>query len=1158
MFEYMDDIPEIVYVADPETYELFYLNDSGKQIFGIEGDIQGCLCYKVLQGRNTPCSFCTNKFLSRDHNFTWEHLNSVTGHRYLLKDRLVDWNGKLARVEIALDMTASDEEGVGLRNALDAEGMVLQCVHELYRETDLARATEEMLAILGAYFDCERTYIFEYHGDSVVNTYEWCAPAIEHEKDQLQNVHRSTIDRWTTYFERGECVIIESVSGLLDDSQEHDILTMQDISSLAVAPLERDGVTVGFLGIDNPPDAKIHNVSSSLKMLAYFYMMTVQRIENEQRLTAMSFHDELTGLSNRNRFIADLDRLEWAKGSLGIVFIDVNDLKETNDRFGHERGDEVLRACASALTQALPAAELYRIGGDEFVAIVLGVEQDRFLEMVAALDSVIARDGAEGSCDVAIGSQWSSACVDVRKMLVVADSEMYERKRRFHLRKAFSGRLPGQLGQRPGAALDVDAISGESETFDQHAILYEYNMLMSSLKVSVSKHLLTDRLEVVWANDFYYEMTGYTREEYEDLFHGCVASYYVDEPEEFARLSQAINEARFKGDPQYECLLSMPHKGGSHVWIHTVGTITDEEVDGIPVVYCIRTNVTEAVQMRKENSIMSGALSGFVVRYRVTPEGLKILSAGQGFEEVFGPVDGVNAQMLLEENLRLNAGAVRSTLDDMRAGKPVKLSIEAVDRQGKAVYFMVAGDCVDHLEGDPIYHMLYLDTTETIEQRHRAELADEELVRLAFVDPVTDGRNRTRFELDAREVVSKAPAGTYALISLDVQKFKVINDLYGIEEGNRTLAYLYRCFDKHLSEGELVSRISADQFNLLLKMASQDKLASRVEGMVCDANANVDFGKDRPYLLTMTAGVYAIEDPSLPIMQIQDRANVARKKTGLSLGSLCTCRFYSNDDRVSLAHEKDIENRMRGALEAGEFIIYLQPKLDLRSNKVVGAEALVRWDDPQRGLVPPDEFIALFEKNGFIVDLDLHVFERTCALLRSWIDAGLTPIPISVNLSRVHLADEHFLERYERVRKSFGVPASLLEFELTETLVFENPDLLSQVIDHIHACGYLCSMDDFGSGYSSLNVLKGLEVDTLKLDRAFFGDLHLEGGRSADVIDMVIALARRLNMLTVAEGVETDAQAAFLSNAGCDMIQGYLFSRPVPPAEFEKIAFGEQ
>ena len=198
---------------------------------------------------------------------------------------------------------------------------------------------------------------------------------------------------------------------------------------------------------------------------------------------------------------------------------------------------------------------------------------------------------------------------------------------------------------------------------------------------------------------------------------------------------------------------------------------------------------------------------------------------------------------------------------------------------------------------------------------------------------------------------------------------------------------------------------------------------------------------------------------------------------------------------------------MHGALERGEFVAYFQPKQRLADGSIGGAEALVRWIDPARGLVPPDDFVPYFERNGFIINVDLCVFEQVCALLASWIEQGRQPVPISVNMSRAHLREQDFLTPYEQIRARYGVPASLIEFELTETLVFGDPETFMGVIDLLHARGYRCSLDDFGSGYSSLNVLKDVDIDTMKLDRAFFSAGDDAGQREWDVVESVVDLA---------------------------------------------------
>ncbi len=1153
----MDDISEVVYVADLETHELLYLNDSGKRLAGVE-DIASQTCHAVLQRLDAPCAFCTNDRLSYDDIYTWEHVNSITNHRYLLKDRLIDWEGRPARLEVALDMTASGTSEDDLRKALDAEGMVLQCARDLYGASDLEEATHRMLDSLGKYLAADRMRFFRLRDGRVSATFEWRADGRTQQVAVRQDLDGALVERWRRLFGRGKCVIIEDVASLpAECADERAFLERRRVSSLAAVPLERQGSVVGFLCIENPASSLVRNIASPLKTLCYFFMSTVARIENERRLTSLSFHDDLTGLYNRNRYLSDVEALKRDGGSLGILFLDVNDLKVVNDRYGHDRGDELLRFCAAQMRGALEGANLYRIGGDEFVALAPGVDEARFERMAADLDDAFAEACVEGRFGlgsaerfVSMGAQWAENPSDVPALLLAADAQMYERKRTFHLDKALAGMTP--------AAPDATTSATFMPSIGESALLRDYNMLMSALHVSVSKHLMTEKFEVVWANDFYYEMTGYTREEYVTLFNNNCADYFADFPDVFEELSATVMGAVAAGEPGYECLLQMPVKGGSRLWIRVVGLFTSEKVDGVPVIYATFTGVNDVVQMEQERSVTYDNLPGFVARYRVGADGLHLTWGNERFTEFFGIVGADEANRLFDLNVKANERAINSRFADFRAGRPTSFEIEAIGRDDRKAYFTIVGDCIDWVDGDPVYLVLYLDTTEVTEQRRLTDEANERLRRLAFVDEVTKGRNRTSFELDAGAAVKAAPANAYALVSLDIQKFKVVNDQFGIENGNRVLAYVHDRLASCLDEGEYVARVSADLFSLLVKAGPHDVLEERLEDLAHAVNDDLDLG-GRTYLLTMTAGVYVIDEPDLPMMQLQDRANVARKKIGRSAagGRLCACRFYSDEDRLRLAEEKELENRMRVALDAGEFVIFLQPKLELRTNAIVGAEALVRWADPVRGLVPPNDFIPLFERNGFVVDLDLNVFEQVCALLRAWADAGLQPVPLSVNLSRAHLADPSFVERYEEIRRRYEVPAPLIEIELTETLVFEDPERLARVIDALHAAGYRCSLDDFGSGYSSLNVLKDIDVDTLKLDGVFFDAPDFSQGRGADIIDIVIELSRRLGMRTVAEGVETEEQAAFLKRAGCDMIQGYLFSRPIPPAAFERLVFGQ-
>lgn len=429
------------------------------------------------------------------------------------------------------------------------------------------------------------------------------------------------------------------------------------------------------------------------------------------------------------------------------------------------------------------------------------------------------------------------------------------------------------------------------------------------------------------------------------------------------------------------------------------------------------------------------------------------------------------------------------------------------------------------------------------------------LERIAYVDPVTEGLSRIRFEQEVKQLIRKAPAGTYAFISLDLEKFKLINDGFGSEAGNDTLKYVYHTMISHLKEGEVAARISADTFNLLLYQSSKDNIKRRLEEIVEDIN-KFNTRLIKKYFLPVNSGVYMVQEPEMNLIMIQDRATVARKNNKeKNKIHLCGCSFYSDVERQRMIREKEIDNKIEEALKNEEFVIYLQPQIELLNNTVAGAEALVRWQDPEKGLVSPAEFIPVLEKNGFIIELDLYVFEQVCKMLKRWMEAGIQPVPVSVNLSRAHLYDSNFLEPFFNIQKKYGIPAALLEFELTETLVFENMQTLIAVIDQLHQAGFRCSMDDFGSGYSSLNLLKEVSVDALKLDRAFFRSQSAENSNVEAVLESIIELARKLHMTTIAEGVELEEHVQFLRRVGCDMVQGFIFSKPLPIAAFEKYAF---
>ena len=421
-------------------------------------------------------------------------------------------------------------------------------------------------------------------------------------------------------------------------------------------------------------------------------------------------------------------------------------------------------------------------------------------------------------------------------------------------------------------------------------------------------------------------------------------------------------------------------------------------------------------------------------------------------------------------------------------------------------------------------------------------------------DDVTGGKNKKEFERVCSRLLKGE--GEFVVVYANIDRFKLINDAYGDDEGDVVLKKIHQIIDEEmLSWDEASGRIMADNFGMLMRFLSMNKLEHRLARI----NEQLSCLKDKDgveYGIKLYFGIYQVVDKNESVSAMLEKANLALKRVTHSMQHLVHMGVYDEKDKKQLGREKELEMKMERALRNGEFIPYLQPKYELENETIGGAEALVRWMDPVEGMIVPNEFIPLFEKNGFIVELDLYMFEQVCRLVEKWNKNGYRIIPISVNMSRGHFSVPGFFERYMQILSRYDVPDRSIEIELTESLFYNEMSMLKELIDKIHEAGMLCSIDDFGSGYSSLNMLKEVEVDALKLDRVFFKETE-DNKRSKSVINSVIHLAQDLELRTISEGVEVRSQVDYLKEAECDYIQGYIFARPMPVSDFEKIAFAQ-
>lgn len=396
--------------------------------------------------------------------------------------------------------------------------------------------------------------------------------------------------------------------------------------------------------------------------------------------------------------------------------------------------------------------------------------------------------------------------------------------------------------------------------------------------------------------------------------------------------------------------------------------------------------------------------------------------------------------------------------------------------------------------------------------------------------------------------ILRSTRGNFAYAICDVSDFKYVNETFGYEYGNLALKHIAATLRRNLKRHELVSRTSGDHFGMLLQYDTEEQLKERLSRILEVAAQFPEDAYGNRYRAVMTCGVYLIGEERDP-NKIRARATVARKS--LKKAFVTQIGFYSEEDYNRELQNRELENELKGALANRQFVVYFQPKYDITSEHIIGAEALIRWEHPQRGLIAPNVFIPICEENGFVREIDFFVFRTVCEKIRSWIDQDIPPIVISINFSRVHLEDRNFVKQLIETAREYQVPPKYLEIELTETALYSEMNTLLEAMRQIKSAGFGLSMDDFGSGYSSLHLLREMPVDVLKLDKGFLDDCAGEDTREQRVISHVISMAKDLEIAVLAEGVETSQQRDFLKNSNCDMIQGYYYAKPMPEQQFD-------
>ncbi len=381
----------------------------------------------------------------------------------------------------------------------------------------------------------------------------------------------------------------------------------------------------------------------------------------------------------------------------------------------------------------------------------------------------------------------------------------------------------------------------------------------------------------------------------------------------------------------------------------------------------------------------------------------------------------------------------------------------------------------------------------------------------------------------------------HSTVALNVHNFKYINDLFGKARGDLVLRYVKDMVEGMLREGEFFCRDTADLFYILLLDTDQDRIARRLQTVIDHISKSALCDSEYSYDLSVYAGVAVEEDREKALIAMQSIEHI--RHTDIA--------FYNQPMHDAVRRKNSMESQMYPALQNREFKLFLQPKFDLETGQAVGAEALVRWQNPDGSYRYPGDFIPLFEENGFCMKLDLYMIEQVCAQLRAWIDAGAKPLPISVNQSKLLFSDLNYPDNLMQILNRYQIPSSLITLEILEGIATDNLELLNHQIDALHERGFRVSMDDFGSGYSSLNMLYQLKIDELKLDRGFLRKTsETDQARRQIILEQIVQFAQKLEITTVAEGIETQEDQALVQALHCNYGQGYFYDKPMSAQEF--------
>jgi diguanylate cyclase (GGDEF)-like protein/PAS domain S-box-containing protein len=614
-------------------------------------------------------------------------------------------------------------------------------------------------------------------------------------------------------------------------------------------------------------------------------------------------------------------------------------------------------------------------------------------------------------------------------------------------------------------------------------------------------------------------------------------------PEDYGSVKRAIVMHLRKRTPNYQARYRMRHKRGHWIWVEDNGRVVAWGEDGRAVrMIGTRRNITKERDVEERLRLSASVFHHAAEAILILDREFRFLSVNPGFTKITGFTE---------------AESIGLRILDMRAQYPevqntYKQIIQALQTRGEwdgeFTEYRKSGEAYPqwlHItavlnEDSEVTH--YLGIFSDITSRKEAE---EKLRYMANYDKLTGFANRNLFRDRLHTAITRARDNDtrVAVLYIDLDRFRQINDTLGHEVGDELL----RSAGKRISSMDVnvdtISRIGGDEFTIILdNFEDRASLEHYCEKIIAELRRPFRIG-EHELLLGASIGISIFPDNGRELQILLNHADIAMHQSKRLGGN--TVKFYTQDLRATSIEQLNLETSLRKAIFRDEFIVHYQPKMDLRTNRIIGTEALVRWAHPSLGLLHPNEFIPLAEETGLVSAIGELVMDKAARQAQAWRDMGLGNIRTSVNVPAHQLRRGNLVQVVQRVIENTGLDPTLLEIELTESALMDDADEVLETLNALREIGIEISLDDFGTGYSSLSYLKRFPIDTLKIDQAFVRDLDKNPDDEA-IVKAIIAMAHSMGMKVVAEGVETQAHLDFLRREGCDIMQGYFLSRPVP------------